>query len=153
MTAGAGDLLAKELGARVEDDEAGAAALTAVFRINCVADIAWDSTHGRLLLLSCSGEVKIATLDEMKEKKVIDLTSIGSIIRDVETFHYRAFTDSLYYSDNQGDAWSSQDRFCQDSLRHCQAHQREQREAHGQPRDFQQGDRAVFSCRRPEEAK
>jgi hypothetical protein len=51
--------------------------------------------------------VKIATLDEMKEKKVIDLTSIGSIIRDVETFHYRAFTDSLYYSDNQGDAWSS----------------------------------------------
>jgi hypothetical protein len=46
--------------------------------------------------------VKIATLDEMKEKKVIDLTSIGSIIQDVETFHYRAFTDSLYYS-----AWSS----------------------------------------------
>ena len=67
----------------------------------------WDSTHGRLLLLSCSDEVKIATLDEMVEKKALDLTSIGSIIRDVDTFHYRAFTDSLYYSDSQGDAWSS----------------------------------------------
>jgi hypothetical protein len=82
--------------------------LKAVCRINGdVTDIAWDSTHDRLLLLCYSGEVKIVSLDEMKEKKALDLTSIGSIIRDVDTFHYRAFTDSLYYSDGQGDAWSS----------------------------------------------
>jgi hypothetical protein len=72
VTGGAGDLLAKELGARAEDEEAGAAALAAVFLINCVLGLKQAAEVEQQVEGAVAAQSMMMEMVEVEEKVLLE---------------------------------------------------------------------------------